>query len=156
MRKCATLKTDFLLWKQQFSSRSWVFCGVRGSGGSCRAWKLHDWAPEIWVDVLPQTWFSEVAHSQTIFLRLPILLRGSLQLKPKVIHEVKTPPFPTTAKGKQALPRLRLTVTGVAPLLLLWYPRNEWECRQLRAAESPHLLRTAQRLSCIKEIVSSV
>lgn len=81
MRKCATLKTDFLLWKQQFSSRSWEFCGVRGSGGSCRAWKLHDWAPEIRVDELPQTWFSEVAHSQNYLPALAHTVEGFTAIK---------------------------------------------------------------------------
>lgn len=137
---------------------SWVFCGVRGTGGSCRAWELHDWALEIPADVLHQTWcrcvtpdLVQCRSSEAVILHLLILLRGSFRLrrKFKVIHEVKIPPFPTTPIGKQGLPCLRPTVAGVAPLLFLCFPHGECECRLLRAAESvSHLWLVGDSATC--------
>lgn len=127
---------------------SWMFCGVRGSGGSCRAWELHDWALEIPADVSHQTWYSEVA------LKLSSCTcsycggaHSSWKEKLKVMHEVKIPPFPTTRKGKQRLPCPRPAVAGVAHLLFPCFPHGERECRLLRAAVA-HLWLAGHRATC--------
>lgn len=139
---------------------SWMFCGVRGSGGSCRAWELQDWALEIPADVLHQSWYSEVAHSEAVILHLLILLRGSFRLKRKTQSNTWcwNTSFPHHTKRKAGFAWPEANCAGIAPLLFLCVPHGEGECRLLRAAEvclTCCWLGTAQLVSCI-EIMTSV
>lgn len=146
LRKCATLKTDLLLWTLQFSSRHLVLTILWWAGvtepprepGSCAS----D-AAEIATDLAYQSWYNEVA------LKLPHpapgdTVEGPIQTKGKtheVVCEVKMPPFPLCPrhqKERSVFALLRLTVAderGVAPLLFLCFPRGEHECWLLRSGE---------------------
>lgn len=89
-----------------------VFCGVRGNGGSCRAWGLHGW---VWRSL--QMCCTRPGTVRQLALKLSSCtclycwgVHSEWKEKLKVIHEVKISPFPITPKGKQSLPGLRLVL----------------------------------------------